>query len=85
MTSQSASRPLPTGMDMFTPMSSVKDRWPGLEDGELVDAAFEVYAVQRSAHIHFFSDADPPQPQVLPHADNNRALSRVIRKYATRH
>jgi hypothetical protein len=65
---------------MFQPMPSVKFRWKHLPDGiQMVDKAFEVYAVSQSATLEWFGPDD--NPLIVPHPDNMRAHKHVIAKY----
>lgn len=66
---------------IFEPCASVQQRFPGKQGVELLEAIFELYSINRSAHLTFF---DPKgQPMIKPHEINMRRQSQVLRKYVS--
>ena len=70
-------------VEIFEPRASIKDRFPKYEDGlELVEAIFEVYALNRSATLSFW-DTSKRNKMIIPHPINERKQNQVLQKYVS--
>ena len=70
-----------SAMDIFSSRDSVTQRFPGLDGLELVEAIFDLYSINKSAHLDFYDSKG--MKMIVPHEINIRHQSQVFRKYVT--
>ena len=66
---------------IFASCASVTERFPGKDGLEMVEAIFDLYSINKSAHLSFY-DAKKTK-LIVPHEINVRHQSQVLRKYVS--